>query len=311
LDKVIVIAGPTASGKTALGIRLAEWIGGEVISADSMQVYKYMDIGTAKPTLQERKGIKHYLIDEVTPDQEFSVAKFQAKALEYIKEITNKGLIPIIVGGTGLYINSLIHNIQYAKVPVDYNYRERLKTIAGKESSMFLHDELKKIDVEAAGRIHPNDLKRVIRALEIYDQTGINMSSHIVASRLNPSEYSYIMLCLKMDRQRLYFRINERSEEMFKKGLIDEVRNLMKLGYSRYSTAMQGLGYKEAFWFLDGQTTIEETIELLKRNTRRYAKRQMTWFKKMKEIKWFDAGDDDLEISKNVYNYIETYSGIL
>lgn len=308
---VIVIFGPTASGKTRLSIKLAKEIGGEIISADSMQIYKFMDIGTAKPTREEMEGIRHYMIDEVYPDEEYSVAKYKKKALEYIKEIISKGKIPIIVGGTGLYINSLIYNIDFSEIETDWNLREKLKKEADEKGSAYLHDKLKAIDPEAARKIHVNDVRRIIRAIEVYESTGKTISHFQKVSRLKPPEYNYIKFGLVMDRSKLYDRINKRVDVMIEKGLVDEVKKLVELGYDKNTIAMQGLGYKEILAYLRGEYSLDEAVEILKRETRRYAKRQITWFKRIEDVYWIDMDKfhNDAEILEKIKDCLAT-SGI-
>jgi len=305
LDKVIVIVGPTASGKTKMSIELAKQINGEIISADSMQIYKYMDIGTAKPTLEERQGIRHYLIDEVTPADEFSVARFQGLALKYIEEIISKNKIPIVVGGTGLYINSLIYNIKFTEINTDWELRKKLQEVAREKGNEYLHSELRKIDPEAAEKIHVNDTRRIVRALEVYYITNKPISYYQKISRSEPPKYKFILFGIRMDREKLYNRINKRVDEMIEKGLVDEVKRLLEMGYDKCSIAMQGLGYKEILWYLKGEANLSEVIELLKRDTRRYAKRQMTWFNSIKDIIWLDINDDYTEAIKKIIDYIE------
>jgi len=298
MHNVIVIFGLTASGKTRLSIELAKRIGGEIISADSMQIYKFMDIGTAKPTKDEMDGIKHYMIDEVYPDEEFSVAKFKKLALKYIEEIISKGKIPIIVGGTGLYINSLIYNIDFSEVETDWNLRKKLKKEADEKGNAYLHDKLKAIDPEAAEKIHENDVKRIIRAIEVYELTGKTISYLQKISRLKPPEYNYIKFGLIMDRSKLYDRINKRVDIMMENGLVNEVEKLVELGYDKNAIAMQGLGYKEILAYIRGECSMDEAVEILKRETRRYAKRQITWFKRIEDVKWIDmdrfSNDDEI-----------------
>jgi len=298
MHNVIVIFGPTASGKTRLSIELAKRIGGEIISADSMQIYKFMDIGTAKPTKDEMDGIKHYMIDEVYPDEEFSVAKFKKLALKYIEEIISKGKIPIIVGGTGLYINSLIYNIDFSEVETDWNLRKKLKKEADEKGNAYLHDKLKAIDPEAAEKIHENDVKRIIRAIEVYELTGKTISYLQKISRLKPPEYNYIKFGLTMDRAKLYDRINKRVDIMMENGLVNEVEKLVELGYDKNAIAMQGLGYKEILAYIRGECSMDEAVEILKRETRRYAKRQITWFKRIEDVNWIDmdrfSNDDEI-----------------
>lgn len=311
MKPVIVLIGPTASGKTRLSVELAEEINGEIISADSMQVYRFMDIGTAKPDDEERQGIRHYLIDEVYPDEEFNVARFQELALKYITEIHNKGKIPIIAGGTGLYVNSLIYNINFSETISDWPLREELKKEADEKGNEYLHQKLREIDPEAAERIHINDTKRIIRAIEVYTHTNKPISYHQEVSRLKPPNHNYIVIGLAMDRERLYDRINRRVDIMLERGLVDEVKKLMELGYDKNAVAMQGLGYKEILSYLRGEISFDEAIYLLKRDTRHYAKRQITWFKRIENVYWIKTDDfeNDAEILKNIKFYIAS-SGI-
>lgn len=311
MDNVIIIVGPTASGKTKISIELAKEINGEIISADSMQIYKYMDIGTAKADAEEMQGIQHYLVDEVTPDEEFSVARFQEKAYQYIEEILQKGKVPIIAGGTGLYVNSLIYNINFTETTSDWELRERLKKEAEEKGNQYLHEKLREVDPEAAEKLHVNDVKRVIRALEVYEYTKMPISYHQEISRQNPPRFNYILIGLKMDRQKLYDRINRRVDIMLEKGLVEEVRKLVQRGYDRNTVAMQGLGYKEILAYFRGEMTLEEAVEVIKMDSRRYAKRQITWFKRYENIHWVDldeCGNFD-ETLKNIKNYIAS-SGI-
>jgi len=287
MNQVIVIVGPTASGKTNLSIELAKSLNGEIISADSMQIYKHMDIGTAKPTTEEMQGITHYLIDEVLPSEDFNVVRFQELANKYIEEIISKGKQPIIVGGTGLYISSLINNISFSESECDWELREELKKEAEANGPQYLHDKLKLVDEEAANNIHPNNLKRVIRALEVYYQTQKPISYHNEISRGVPSKYKFILIGLQMDRQLLYDRIEKRVDIMLQNGLVKEVQNLINFGFANALISMQGIGYKEILAYINNEKTLEEAVEIIKQDSRRYAKRQITWFKKNKEIKWF------------------------
>ncbi len=287
--EVIVIVGPTASGKTKLSIELAKRLKGEIISADSMQVYKYMDIGTAKPTMEERQGIKHYLIDELLPSEEFNVVKFKNAAEAYIDDILSRGKRPIIVGGTGLYISSLVNNVSFTETESDWELREKLSKEAKEKGAQFIHDRLREVDPDAAASIHPNNIKRVVRALEVYYQTQKPISYHIERSREIPSKYKFILLGLTMDREILYDRINKRVDIMLENGLVDEVKGLVELGYADSITSMQGIGYKEILSYLRNETTLEEAIEIIKRESRRYAKRQITWFKRINTINWLSA----------------------
>ncbi|MCI8965183.1 MAG: tRNA (adenosine(37)-N6)-dimethylallyltransferase MiaA [Clostridia bacterium] len=290
--KVIVIAGPTASGKTALSIKLAKKINGEIISADSMQIYKFMDIGTAKPSIEERDGIKHYLLDFVAPNIRYSVADFKKDAEDAIDEILSKGKVPIIVGGTGLYIDSIIFGIEYPEIEFDEVYRDKLMLKASSDEGIKeLYEEAKEIDEEAVKKISENDKKRITRILEIYNATGKTKTELEVESRKNEIKYDYRVFAINMDREKLYDRINKRVDIMIEQGLIEEVRNLLEK-YDEFPTAMQGLGYKEVVEYLDGKCSKEEMIEKIKQETRRYAKRQLTWFRKNKNIKWIDGLDD-------------------
>ena len=291
--KVIVICGPTASGKTALSIELAKRINGEIVSSDSMQIYKDMDIGTAKPTKEETKDIKHYLIDFVAPDQRYSVAEFKKDAENAIEEILAKGKTPIIVGGTGLYVDSLIYGRQYQDIEIDENYRNELEEIAKKQGLEKLYEQAQKIDPEAMKKISPNDKKRIIRVLEIYKATGKNKTEQEIESRKNEVKYDYKVFAINMDREKLYDRINKRVDIMLEQGLIQEVQSLVKK-YNEFPTAMQGLGYKEVVQYLKNEISYDEMVDKIKMETRRYAKRQITWFKKNKQTIWID-GQKDLQ----------------
>ncbi len=289
-SKVIVICGPTASGKTALSIELAKKINGEIISCDSMQIYKYMDIGTAKPTPEEQKEVKHHLIDFVEPDQRYSVAEYKKDAEKSIEEILAKGKTPIIVGGTGLYVDSLIYGIEYPEIELDEEYRKQLEKEANENGLESLYNRAKEIDSKAMEKISPNDKKRIIRVLEIYKATGKTKTEQEIESRTHEVKYDYKVFAIKMDREKLYERINKRVDLMVKKGLIEEVQNILKK-YDKFPTAMQGLGYKEVVEYLEGKTTKEEMIEKIKMQTRRYAKRQITWFKKNKQTIWIENNE--------------------
>lgn len=285
--KVVVIVGPTASGKTALGIEVAKKFNGEVISADSMQIYKDMDIGTAKPTVDEQKQAVHHLVDFVEPDQRYSVADFKRDAEAKIEEILAKGKLPIIVGGTGLYVNSLIYNIEYTEEITDLEYRKELDKIDLDE----LYEKAVEIDAEAMKKISSNDRKRIERVLEIYKATGKTKTELEKESRKEP-KYDFKIYGLLWDREKLYERINLRVDLMIEQGLIKEVEDLLKK-YKEFPTAMQGLGYKEVVEYLEGNLTKEEMIDKIKQDTRHYAKRQMTWFRAYKEdITWLEAGSD-------------------
>ena len=295
-DKVIVICGPTASGKTALSIELAKKINGEIISCDSMQIYKDMNIGTAKPTKEEMQDIKHHLIDFVSPDERYSVADYKRDAKKAIKEVLQKGKTPIIVGGTGLYIDSLIYEIEYQEIPYDEEYRQQLENRAETEGLEKIWQEAEKIDPLAMQKISKSDKKRIIRVLEIYHATGKNKTMQEAESRKKEVEYDYKVYALNWDRETLYNRINIRVDQMIENGLIEEVKEIYNK-YEKFPTAMQGLGYKEVVEYLEGKTTKEEMIEKIKMETRRYSKRQLTWFRKNKQTIWLEAQND---IDKNV-----------
>ncbi len=314
MEPVIVIAGPTASGKTGLSIELAKLINGSIVSADSMQIYRHMDIGTAKPDEKEREGIRHYMIDEVDPDENYSVARYCENALEYISAIIRDGGRPIITGGTGLYINSLVYNINFSETICDEELRAKLKKEAEEKGNRHLYEKLLELDTEAASKIHENDVKRVIRAIEVYTHTQRPISEHVKLSRLEPAPYRYIVFGLNWDRKKLYRRIEERVDKMLEAGLTDEVKRLIEMGYDKGSTAMQAIGYKEIAGYLKGEYSLEEAVYILKRDTRRYAKRQLTWFRRMREIKWLDMDENtDLRdtAEKIIHECIATFGIIL
>ncbi|HZK28564.1 MAG TPA: tRNA (adenosine(37)-N6)-dimethylallyltransferase MiaA [Thermoclostridium sp.] len=295
---VVVIAGPTASGKTEYAIKLAQTINGEVISADSMQIYRHMDIGTAKPSKEEMKGIVHHMIDIVDPGENYSVALYKNMAEECIEDIISKGKIPIIVGGTGLYINSLIYNIKFSKTIKDDDFRKKMDDIAVSEGPEVLHERLQKVDPESASKIHYNNVKRVIRALEVYEFTKKPISQHKKESRMEPPKYEYLIYVLNMDRKDLYDRIDKRVDKMIEIGLVEEVERLLDMGYKAGSTALQGLGYKEIIYYLNNELSLDEAIHILKRDTRRYAKRQITWFKAINEATWLTS--EYINLEKNI-----------
>ena len=297
--KVIVIVGPTASGKTSLSIELAKKINGEIVSCDSMQIYKDMNIGSAKPAADEMQGIKHYMIDIVNPDERFSVAEYKKQAEISINEILEKEKTPIVVGGTGLYANSLIYGIEYNEIKFDEKYREELENIAiSRQGLEALYNQAKKIDNVAMEKISPNDKKRILRVLEIYHSTGKTKTELELESRKNGVKYDFRVFAIDIKRDILYERINKRVDIMIDNGLIDEVKGLLNK-YDKFPTAMQGLGYKEVAEYLNGLTTKEEMIEKIKQETRRYAKRQLTWFRKNKNIIWLD-GLNDIQNNINI-----------
>ena len=289
-NKVIIIGGPTASGKTSLSIELAKRINGEIVSADSMQIYKEMDIGTAKPNKEEMQGIKHYMLDFVNPNEAYSVANYKKDAKKAIEEIIKKGKTPIVVGGTGLYIDSLIYEIEYVDIETDLEYRNELEKIADKDGLDTLYSKAKEIDPKAMEKISQNDRKRILRVLEIYHQTGKTKTELDASSRKEP-EYDYKMFAIDMNREVLYDRINRRVDIMIKNGLIEEVEKIYKK-YNEFPTAMQALGYKEVVEYLENKITKEEMIEKVKQESRRYAKRQLTWFRKNKDTIWLNGQND-------------------
>ena len=294
---MIILSGPTAVGKTALSIELAKKVNGAIISADSMQIYKYMDIGSAKIMPEEMDGIKHYLIDELEPSEEFNIVVFQKRAKEALEEIYSKGKVPIIAGGTGFYIQALLYDIDFDKQDCDEAYRNELEAFANEFGNDALHNRLKEIEPASAEKIHANNVKRVIRALEFYKLTGKRISEHNEEEQQKESPYNFAYFVLTDDRENLYKRIDKRVDIMLEHGLIDEVKKLKEMGYHREMVSMQGLGYKEILDYLDGKTSLDEAIYILKRETRHFAKRQLTWFRREKDVIWMD---------KSEFNYDET-----
>lgn len=299
---VLVIAGPTASGKTALAAELAKKYNGEVISADSMQIYKKMDIGTAKPTAEETKGIPHHMIDIREPWEDFSVAAYVEKAHEIIRDITNRAKLPIVAGGTGLYINSLIDDVDFSKDEGNGELRKQLRELAETEGVGKLMERLKKCDPVSYEKIHPNNLKRVIRAIEFFELTGKPISQQTEESKQKESRYNPLMLMINLKREYLYERIEKRVDIMLDMGLIDEVKELSRMGLTKKNLSMQGIGYKEVFDYLRGLSTIEEMTRIIKRDTRRYAKRQLTWFNRDKRMIKLD-GDLIYKASEVIDNW--------
>lgn len=293
MNKVIVIAGPTATGKTALSVELAKRFHGEIISADSVQIYKDLNIGSAKPEEAEKKGIPHHMMDFLDPGASFNVADFCALAKKKINEIHARGQLPIIAGGTGLYISSLVSNISFVKEETNENVRENLYRELDEIGEIAMHEKLKEIDPIAAENIHPNNKKRVIRALEIYYTTGKTMTEQNELSKNEPSPHEFILVGLNMEREKLYERIDKRVDIMEERGLFSEVEALLAKGVSKDAQSMQGIGYKEAVLFLEGEISKEESIERIKKNSRNYAKRQLTWFKR-EPYQWFDAMSETL-----------------
>ncbi|WHY79463.1 tRNA (adenosine(37)-N6)-dimethylallyltransferase MiaA [Neobacillus sp. WH10] len=288
-QKLLVIIGPTAVGKTKLSIEMAKLYNGEIISGDSMQIYRGMDIGTAKITMNEMEGIPHYLIDIKEPSENFSVAEFQHLVRERISEIAKKGKLPIIVGGTGLYIQSVIYDYQFSDVPGDESFRLKLEERAKEIGNETLYKELIAVDKESAAQIHPNNVRRVIRALEIYHLTGKTMKE-FQSTQQRDLLYNTALVGLTMERENLYNRINTRVDLMMNEGLLAEVENLYQQGL-RDCQSIQAIGYKEIYGYLDGRVKLEEAVENLKQNSRRYAKRQLTWFRNKMDVQWFDMTD--------------------
>lgn len=288
-EKLVVIIGPTAVGKTDLSLELAEQFDGEIISGDSMQVYREMDIGTAKASPHELARVPHHLIDIISPRDEYSVAQFQESATRLITEINQRGHLPFIVGGTGLYIESVTHRFQFSQTSQDPEFRDRLQRLADTEGVEALHARLAQVDPITAQRLHPNDVKRVIRALEIYESSGYKMSDFQLRAQHSP--YDLVFIGLTMDRDVLYQRINHRVDLMIEAGLVEEVRGLLDRGYEASLVSMQGLGYKELVPYLYGEITLEKAVNDIKQRTRHFAKRQLSWFRRMSEIQWFDMTD--------------------
>lgn len=293
---MIVLSGPTAVGKTALSIELAKKVNGAVISADSMQVYKYMDIGSAKIMPEEMEGVKHYLIDELLPEEEFNIVRFQSMAKAALEEIYAKGQIPIIAGGTGFYIQALLYDIDFNQQDADEAYRNELEEYANTYGNDALHARLKEIDPVSAEKIHANNVKRVIRALEYYKLTGNPISEHNEAELQKQSPYNFAYFVLTDERENLYKRIEKRVDIMMDQGLLEEVQRLKNMGYHRQMVSMQGLGYKEILDYLDGKCTLDEAVATIKLETRHFAKRQLTWFRRERDVLWLD---------KSKYNYDE------
>ena len=288
MKDLIVLTGPTAVGKTTLSIALAKAVGGEIISADSMQVYKYMNIGTAKITEDEKCGIPHFMMDELEPDEEFNVTIFKNKVMNYIKEIKDRGKIPIIVGGTGFYIQSVIYDINFNEYGDDSQVRKKYEEMAENSGKSKLHSKLAEVDKEYADSVSENNVKKVVRALSFFEMTGEKLSEHNKRERERSSPFDFAYFVLTMDRKKLYERIDKRVELMFEMGLVGEVRNLMKRGYDKSLVSMQGIGYKEVIDYLTGKTGFDDCIDIIKRDTRHFAKRQLTWFKREKVVNYID-----------------------
>ena len=307
MKDLIVLTGPTAVGKTSLSIALAKAVDGEIISADSMQVYKYMNIGTAKITEEEKCGIPHFLIDELEPDEEFNVTIFKNKVMGYIEDIKSRGKVPIIVGGTGFYIQSVIYDINFNEYGDDSNVRKKYEAMAETLGKSELHKKLALVDREYADSVSYNNVKKVVRALTFFEMTGEKLSEHNKRERERRSPFDFAYFVLTMDRKKLYERIDKRVDLMFDMGLVEEVKALMAKGYDKSLVSMQGIGYKEVIDYLSGKTSLEECIDIIKRDTRHFAKRQLTWFKREKVVTYidkdeFDAEDKCLKEMLRVYN---------
>lgn len=305
---MIILTGPTAVGKSALSVELAKKINGAVISADSMQVYRHMDIGSAKITPEEMQGVTHYMIDELEPDEEFHVVRFVTMAKEYLKEIYADGKIPIIAGGTGFYIQALLYDIDFTEQQCDETYRRQLEDLAREHGAEYLHGILREVDPASAEAIHANNIKRVIRALEFYHLSGKKISEHNETERQKQSLYNFAYFVLTDERAKLYERIDRRVNAMIEAGLVEEVKKLKSMGCSREMVSMQGLGYKEILAYLDGGCTLEEAVYIIKRETRHFAKRQLTWFKRERDVIWLDKqafGYDDAAILKDMISILE------
>lgn len=291
MKDLIVLTGPTAVGKTSLSIALAKAVDGEIISADSMQVYKYMNIGTAKITEEEKCGIPHFLIDELEPDEEFNVTIFKNKVMGYIKDIKSRGNVPIIVGGTGFYIQSVIYDINFNEYGDDSNVRKKYEAMAETIGKSELHKKLALVDREYADSVSYNNVKKVVRALTFFEMTGEKLSEHNKRERERSSPFDFAYFVLTMDRKKLYERIDKRVDLMFDMGLVEEVKALMAKGYDKSLVSMQGIGYKEVIDYLNGKTSLEECIDIIKRDTRHFAKRQLTWFKREKVVTYIDKDE--------------------
>ena len=305
---LIILTGPTAAGKTKLSIELAKSVNGEIISADSMQVYKYMDIGSAKIKQKEMEGIKHYLVDILEPTQDFNVVLFQKYAKEAMEQIYAKGKIPILVGGTGFYIQSVLYDIDFTENDEDTQLRRELEELARQKGAQYLHMVLQECDPKSAEMIHANNVKRVIRAIEFYRQTGKPISEHNEQERGKKSAYDSYYFVLTDVRDRLYANIDRRVDQMLEEGLVEEVKKLMEMGCKRESTAMQGLGYKEIIAYLLGEITLDEAVYLIKRDTRHFAKRQLTWFRREKDVIWVEKDQfayDDEKMLQYMINMCE------
>jgi tRNA dimethylallyltransferase len=303
--KIIAVCGPTAVGKTEYAIEIALHAGGEIVSCDSMQLYKYMNIGSAKPTPEEQAKVKHYLVDQIDPAMPFSAARYQKLAKAAIEEIFSSGKTPVICGGTGLYLNSLLYDMDFAAEPDHEGTREAIYKEYDKYGSEHIYKKLMAIDPEAASRIHPHNVKKVVRALEAAEE-GDRVKDF--ARDLKPTkDYAAVLIGLTRDRAELYDRINQRVDKLIEAGLVDEVKGLMDMGLTEYDISMKGIGYKEVIAYLQNECSLAETVELIKKNTRHFAKRQMTWFRRYKDMKWFCISDyaDDRSCQEDIFKWME------
>ena len=300
---LLIIAGPTATGKSAAAAELAIRMNGAVISADSMQVYRGMDIGSAKVTEEEMRGVPHYLIDCVDPYESWNVVRFQQKAREAVREISGSGRLPILCGGTGFYIQALLYDVDFTELEEDTALRESLQKIAAERGPGALHAMLAEKDPASAAAIHPGNVKRVIRALEFAGGTGQSIAAHNLEQREKEAAYSAVFFVLTMDRKKLYGLIDRRVDMMMEKGLLDEVTSLRDAGIPRDSTAMQGIGYKQLYGYLEGEYSLDEAVRLIKRDTRHFAKRQLTWFRREKDVRWVDI--DSFPSREAVWDYMQ------
>ena len=302
MKDLFILGGPTAVGKTEISIKLAQKLNGEIISADSMQIYKSMDVGSAKISKEEMRGVPHHLVDIIEPSEDFSVAEFKERAESAIEEITDSKKLPMLVGGTGFYINSLIYNYSFADTNKDEEYREYLTKLAESEGKEYVHSLLKDIDEESYNKLYPNDLKRVIRALEVYKVSGKPMSEFAAEQNILDIPYNVYYFVLNMDRQKLYSRINSRVDIMMENNLIDEVIKLKEMGYNADMQSMKGIGYKEVLYYLNGEISLNEAVEMIKQGSRNYAKRQLTWFRKDTRVNWVNK--DDFDGDDEIVEYI-------
>ena len=303
---LIILTGPTAVGKTRASIGLAKAIGGEIISADSMQVYRHMDIGSAKITKEEMADVPHYLIDVLEPEEEFHVVRFQQMAKAAMADIYSRGKIPIIVGGTGFYIQALLYDIDFTENEGDSVYREKLEALAKEKGAAYLHGQLAMVDPKSAEEIHANNIKRVIRALEFYQQTGQKISEHNERERQKESPYQFCYFVLNDRRECLYERIDQRVDQMIRNGLVQEVQTLKERGCTKQMVSMQGLGYKEIFSYLEGDCSLEEAVYIIKRDTRHFAKRQLTWFKRERDVIWVQKDELNYDDKKLLQSLLES-----